>query len=257
MPDSLVQVTAGDIVLLCGAGLAGGFVNSIAGGGSLLVFPALIATGLGTVAANVTNSIALWPGYIGTLFGLGPLVRSQTAQARRLAAVACLGSALGCAVLLSTPTRAFTVVVPFLVIGATLLVALQPAIARRVGTEHGTHPRVLLVAVGLGAVYGGYFGGGLGVILLAVIGLTMAAPLRETNALKSIVSLMVATVALVAFVAFGPVHWLEVAITAPTALVGGILGGRLAASVNERVLRAAIVAFGLSVGVWLAVRAFR
>ncbi|HEY3086851.1 MAG TPA: sulfite exporter TauE/SafE family protein [Jatrophihabitantaceae bacterium] len=246
-----------DIALLCGAGLLGGFVNSIAGGGSLLVFPALVATGLGTVAANVTNSVALWPGYVGTLFGLGPLVNTQTRRARQLAVVASLGSAVGCAVLLLTPARAFTVVVPFLVIGASILVAAQPAIARRTTTSRVSHPRALTIAVGAGAVYGGYFGGGLGVILLAVIGLTIAVPLRETNALKSIISLIVATVALVAFAVFGPVHWLEVAIVAPTALLGGVLGGRLAAVVNERLLRVAIVVFGLAIGTWLAVRAFR
>jgi uncharacterized protein len=249
-------VTAADIVLLCGAGLAGGIVNSIAGGGSLLVFPALVATGLGTVAANVTNSVALWPGYVGTLFGLGSLVNTQARRARGLAPAACIGAAAGCALLLSTPARAFNVIVPFLVIGASLLVAAQPAITRRVSSEHESHPRALAIAVGIGAVYGGYFGGGLGVILLAVIGLTLFQPLRETNALKSIVSLIVATVSLVAFAIFGPVHWTEVAITAPTALIGGVLGGRLAAVVNERALRVAIVAFGLGVGVWLAVRAF-
>jgi uncharacterized membrane protein YfcA len=249
-------VTAADIVLLCGAGLAGGIVNSIAGGGSLLVFPALVATGLGTVAANVTNSVALWPGYVGTLFGLGSLVSTQARRARGLAPAACIGAAAGCALLLSTPARAFNVIVPFLVIGASLLVAAQPAITRRVSSEHESHPRVLVIAVGIGAVYGGYFGGGLGVILLAVIGLTLFQPLRETNALKSIVSLIVATVSLVAFAIFGPVHWTEVAITAPTALIGGVLGGRLAAVVNERALRVAIVAFGLGVGVWLALRAF-
>jgi uncharacterized membrane protein YfcA len=250
-------MTAADIVLLCGAGLVGGMVNSIAGGGSLLLFPALVATGLGPVAANVTNSVALWPGYVGTLFGLGSLVSTQARRARELALTACVGAAIGCAVLLSTPTRAFNVVVPFLVIGASLLVAAQPAIARRIGTEHESHPRALVVAVGIGAVYGGYFGGGLGVILLAVIGLALAVPLRETNALKSIVSLIVGTVSLIAFAIFGPVHWTEVAITAPTALIGGVLGGRLAASVNERALRIAIVVFGLGVGAWLAVRAFR
>ncbi len=250
-------MSVGDIVLLCGAGLAGGFVNAVAGGGSLLLFPALVATGLGTVAANVTNSVALWPGYVGTLVGLGPLVREQWPRACKLVFVSCLGAGVGCAVLLGTPTRAFSVVVPFLVLGATLLVAAQPAIARRIGTEHHAHPRMLIGAVGLGAVYGGYFGGGLGVILLAVIGLAGAGPLRATNAVKSAVSLVVATVALVAFVLFGPVHWLEVAITAPTALAGGIIGGRMAASVNERLLRAAIVAFGLAIGAWLAVRAFR
>jgi uncharacterized membrane protein YfcA len=115
---------------------------------------------------------------------------------------------------------------------------------------------VLLIAVGASAVYGGYFGGGLGVILLAVLGLTIVAPLRETNALKSIIQLIVATVALVAFAVFGPVHWLEVAIVAPTALLGGVLGGRLAAVINERLLRIAIVVFGLAIGTWLAVRAF-
>jgi uncharacterized membrane protein YfcA len=159
--------------------------------------------------------------------------------------------------LLSTPARAFNVVVPFLVIGASLLVAAQPVIARRIGTEHRSHPRALVLAVGVGAIYGGYFGGGLGVILLAVIGLTVAAPLRETNALKSIVSLIVATASLVTFAIFGPVHWTEVAIAAPTALIGGMVGGRVAASVNERALRVAIVLFGLGVGSWLAVRAFR
>jgi hypothetical protein len=249
-------VTVGDVVLLSGAALVGGMVNSIAGGGSLLLFPALVATGLGTVAANVTNSVALWPGYVGTLFGLGPLAKAQARRARELALAATIGAAAGCALLLSTPARAFNVVVPFLVIGASLLVAAQPVIARRIGTEHRSHPRALVLAVGVGAIYGGYFGGGLGVILLAVIGLTLAVPLRETNALKSIVSLIVATASLVAFAIFGPVHWTEVAIAAPTALIGGVLGGRIAASVNERALRVAIVLFGLGVGAWLAVRAF-
>jgi uncharacterized protein len=146
--------------------------------------------------------------------------------------------------------------VPFLVIGASIVVAAQPVIARRIGATHTSRPRALVVGVGTAAVYGGYFGGGLGVILLAVIGLTISVPLRETNALKSIISLIVATVALGAFAIFGPVHWLEVGVVAPTALLGGVLGGRLAAVVNERVLRIAIVVFGLAIGVWLAVRAF-
>lgn len=249
-------MSAVDIVLIGAAALGGGVVNSVAGGGSLVLFPALVATGLGPVAANVTNSVALWPGYVGTLFGLGSLVNAQVPRARELALVACVGSAAGCAVLLSTPAQAFNVVVPFLVIGASLLVAAQPVIARRLGGEHESHPLALVTAVGTGAVYGGYFGGGLGVILLAVIGLTIAAPLREINALKSIVSLIVATVALAAFVIFGPVRWADVAVAAPAALVGGVLGGRLAVSVDERVLRAVVVALGLGVGAWLALRAF-
>ena len=110
---------------------------------------------------------------------------------------------------------------------ASLLVAAQPAITRRLRDNDGRHrerPRALLIAVAVSCVYGGYFGGGLGVILLAVIGLTLAAPLRQTNALKSIISVIVATVSLLAFALFAPVHWLEVAIAAPSALLGGILG---------------------------------
>jgi hypothetical protein len=253
-------VAASDIGLLCAAGLVGGFVNSIAGGGSLVLFPALIATGVGSVAANVTNSVALWPGYVGTLFGLGPLVREQAHRGRSLAPTAAIAAAAGCALLLLTPQRAFDLVVPVLVIAASLLVGIQPVITRRLRTEDGRHqerPRALLVAVGLSCVYGGYFGGGLGVILLAVIGLTLAAPLRQTNALKSIISVIVATVSLVAFALFAPVHWLDVAIAAPSALLGGVIGGRFARRVDERVLRAGIVVFGLIVGVWLAVRAAR
>jgi uncharacterized protein len=258
--DSLAVVAATDIVLLCAAGLVGGFVNSLGGGGSLVLFPALVATGLGSVAANVTNSVALWPGYVGTIVGLGPLVREQLPRARWLAPVAAAGAAAGCAILLLTPHRAFDVVVPILVIAASLLIAAQPAITRRVARGDGVHrarPVALLTTVGVGCVYGGYFGGGLGVILLAVIGLTLEAPLRETNALKSIVSVVVATVSLVAFAVFAPVHWLDVAVAAPSALLGGVVGGRLARYVDERLLRIGVVGFGLLVGGWLAVRAIR
>jgi uncharacterized membrane protein YfcA len=162
--------------------------------------------------------------------------------------------------LLLTPERAFDLVVPALVIAASLLVAAQPAITRRLMTSDGRHrerPHALHIAVAISCVYGGYFGGGLGVILLAVIGLTLAAPLRQTNALKSIIAVIVATVSLLAFVLFAPVHWVEVAIAAPSALLGGILGGRFARRVDEGLLRVGIVVFGLLVGGWLTVRAIR
>jgi uncharacterized protein len=257
---SLGTVAVTDIGLLCVAGLIGGFVNSIAGGGSLVLFPALVATGVGSVAANVTNSVALWPGYIGTLVGLGSLVHDQASRARTLAPTAAVAAAAGCALLLLTPQRAFDVVVPILVIGASLLVAAQPVITRRLSAGEGKHrerPRALLIAVGVASVYGGYFGGGLGVILLAAIGLTLVEPLRQTNALKSIIQVIVATVSLVAFVLFAPVHWLDVAIAAPSALLGGLIGGRFVRRVDERLLRIGIVVFGLLVGTWLAVRAVR
>lgn len=250
-------MTIADIALLIGAGFIGGFVNAVAGGGSLLVFPALVATGLGTVAANVTNSVALWPGYIGNLVGLGQTAVDEAKARVDLGLISFVGAAAGSALLLTTPKGAFDFIVPVLVILASVLIGLQPTIARRIGADQHRRPVALRVAVGLGAVYGGYFGGGLGVILLASIGLTMVAPLREMNVLKAVLTMAVSTVSLLAFVFFAPVHWGEVAIIAPAALVGGALGGRAARVVNEQALRIAVVVFGLLIGVWLAVRAYR
>jgi uncharacterized membrane protein YfcA len=249
-------VHGAQVALVAGAGLIGGFVNSIAGGGSLLLFPAFLAGGLGTVAANVTNSVALWPGYVGNVVALGRA--DLPARARRPVLVAsALGSGAGCALLLLSPARAFAVVVPFLVLGASALLAAQPRIKRWLGGHTADRGGYLVAGVTLSSVYGGYFGGGLGVILMALLGLTVAAPLPRVNVLKGIIQLIVATVSLVVFAVFGPVDWVAALIVAPLSLLGGILGGRLARRLSERVLRSCVVAFGTAVGIWLAVRAFR
>lgn len=248
-------MSVGQDFLIGAAGLVGGFVNAIAGGGSLLLFPALVAGGLGTVPANVTNSVALWPGYVGNVLALG--VRDRPAASRwPVYLVAILGAAGGCALLLLTPASAFDIVVPFLVLGASALLAAQRRLKRWLGGHTGERPGLLLAGTAAGAVYGGYFGGGLGVILLALLGLTVAAPLSQVNVLKGILQLVVATVSLVAFAIFGPIDWVAAAIVAPTALVGGVVGGRLAKRLSEPVLRACVVSFGVVVGAWLAVRAF-
>ena len=246
---------AADLVFVSGAGLVGGFVNSIAGGGSLLLFPALVASGLGTVAANVTNSVALWPGYLGNVAALGPADRPGRSQWRVLLVTA-VGAAAGCALLLSTPASAFDVVVPFLVLGASALLALQPRIKRALGGPARDRHSHLLAGAFAGSVYGGYFGGGLGVILMALLGLTVAAPLTKVNALKGVLQLLVSTVSVIAFAIFGPVNWLAAVLIAPLSLLGGVIGGRLVRRLSEPVLRTCVVVFGLAVGVWLLIRAF-
>ncbi|WAU81146.1 sulfite exporter TauE/SafE family protein [Streptomyces sp. Qhu-G9] len=244
----------GDVVLIGGAGLVGGFVNSIAGGGSLLLFPALVAGGLGTVAANVTNSVALWPGYLGNVAALRGSSRPSSVMS--LAVVSAVGAAAGCALLLLTPSRTFSVAVPFLVLGASALLAFQPRLRALLGADEGDHRVRLYAGTLAGAVYGGYFGGGLGVILMALLGLTLSAPLAEVSVLKGTLQLVVATVSLVVFALFGPVHWMIALVVAPASLVGGVLGGRLATRLSEPVLRAAVVGFGVLAGVWLGIRAF-
>ncbi len=248
-------MNAGQLTLVCGAGLVGGFVNSIAGGGSLLLFPALVASGMGTVPANVTNSVALWPGYIGNVVALGPDDRPGRSQ-WPLFLVSAVGAAAGCALLLLTPASAFDVVVPFLVLGASALLGFQPRIKAALGGHVADRRGHLLAGAGLGGLYGGYFGGGLGVILMALLGLTIAAPLTHVNALKGVLQLLVSTVSLLVFATFGPVDWVAAVLIAPLSLIGGVIGGRFVRRLSEPVLRACVVSFGVIVGVWLAIRAF-
>lgn len=251
----MTDLTSADFAVCVGAGLIGGWINSVAGGGSLILYPALVASGLPSVNANVTNSVSLWPGYAGNMVGLGPAARENAPTMQRLAAPSVIGAVVGCALLLVTPTRAFDLLVPFLVIGASLLLAWQPRLQKALNKDRAQHPATLLISTGLAAVYGGYFGGGLGVILLAVLGLTLGAGLRVSNAVKGGLSLLINTVSVVVFAFFGPVSWALVAAVAPATLIGGLIGGRFASTVDEARLRVVVVTFGLAVGGWLAVRA--
>ncbi len=248
-------------VALLAAGLAAGAVNAVAGGGSLITFPTLLAIGLAPVPANVTNSIAVSPGYVASVAGsrqdLGALAASRgRRQLLALVPTALAGAALGCLLLLATPARAFDIVVPFLVLGATAALGLQPQLRNLVG--HPRHPRRtgwLHVTVGLSAVYGGYFGAALGVMLVAALGLVLDESLARISALKNAVSMVVGLATVVAFAVFGPVDWAAAAVVAPASLVGGYAGARLARRLPADLLRWIIVAVGATVGITLLVRA--
>jgi uncharacterized membrane protein YfcA len=251
-------VSGGEVVLVVLAGLACGAINAIAGGGTLVLFPALVATGMGTLAANVTNSVSAWPGYLGAVMGFRAEVDRHRGAIPPLGAATALGALGGCCLLLATPSSTFDVIVPALVAAAALLLAAQPAIARRARSagHRGVRHRVLLQRGGalLAGVYGGYFGGVLGVIFLAVLGATSELSLRTLNGLKSVLQLTVASVTVVVFGLFGPVQWTAVAIASPSALVGGLVGAHVARRIDDRHLRAGVVVFALAVAVYLAVR---
>lgn len=246
-----------DAVLIALAGFLAGGVNAIAGGGSLISFPALVAIGLPTLDANVTNTTAIWPGYLGSAAAYREELADQRTRLRALAVTGAIGGVVGSAILLVADDAVFDTVVPFLVLAGSALLALQPRIAalvvERAQTERNATVQ-LHVAVFLAAVYGAYFGGGLGVILLAVLGIYVADHLQRLNALKSALSLLVNTVALVAFALFGPVDWLAVAVVAPAALAGGYVGARLARRLSPQTLRSTVVVFGVVVAVWLFLR---
>ncbi|MQA32490.1 sulfite exporter TauE/SafE family protein [Modestobacter roseus] len=250
-------MSAVDLLIAAGVALLAGGINSIAGGGSLILFPVLVALGLGTVAANVTNSIAQWPGYIGGVLGFR---REYAGQRRRLiafAVVAVLGGTVGSILLLTLPSEAFDTIVPVLVLLASLLLAAQPLVTTRLKrreTDRRTgDPAWLYVALFLATVYGGYFGGALGVILVGVLGLGLGR-LKLANAMKSAIATVTATVTVVVFGLFGPVSWAYVAVCAPASLVGGFLGAKVATRIPTTPLRVLIVVFGVAVSIYLFLR---
>jgi hypothetical protein len=253
-----MSLSAAGALLIGGAGFAAGAVNAVAGGGSLISFPALLAVGYPSLHANVTNTVSVWPGYLGGVAAYRGELTDQRHRARVLAPVALVGAAVGAVILLTTPDDVFKRIVPFLVLFACGLLALQPRIQRRVASRRGDAatgiPVQLHVTTFVGGVYGAYFGAGLGVILLAVLGIFLNESLQRVNALKSLMSLLINTVALIAFALFGPVEWVAVAIVAPASLVGGYVGGRLARRLKPSTLRWTVITFGTVVGLVLLVK---
>jgi uncharacterized protein len=253
----VTDASPGTLAFLLVAGLVAGAVNAAAGGGSLLVFPSLLAVGLPPLAANVTNSVAQWPGYLGIVAGARRDLHGQGRRILLTSAVSVVGSAVGCALLLALPTAVFDTVVPVLVLLASGLFALQPLLRGWTAPTPDKPDRLgtLLPTVFLAAVYGGYFGGALGVILIATLSLFAHDSLVRLNALKGLLSLVVASVTVVYFAIGAPVDWLAVAVLAPSTLVGGYVGALVARRSPERVLRAAVVLLGVAVGVYLLLSA--
>lgn len=237
------------------AALAAGAVNAIAGGGSLITFPVLVAVGLPPVTASVTNTVAMCPGYLGATFAQRRDLVGQGRRVARLLPVGAAGGAAGAFLLLHTGARAFQVIVPFLILLAAVLVALQDPLRRWItGQGRPGHAEAwAIVPIGLAAIYGGYFGAGLGVMILAALGVVLADSLLRINALKQSISLAVNVAAALVFLAWGPIDWAITLVMAGGALAGGALGGVLSSRVPAKVLRVLIVVLGLTVaGVYLA-----
>lgn len=237
------------------AGLAAGLVNALAGGGSLISFPVLTALGLSPLIANLTNTVALTPGYLGAAWSQRRDLVGQGERIRLLVPAACLGGVLGGVLLLHSAERLFTAMVPWLILFGSSLLALQPPLRRLMRSSAGNPrprrlPIPLIGAVGLAAVYGGYFGAGLSVIFLAVLGLAMADSLTRLNALKQFLSFATNSCAAIVLMISGRVDWPLALIVAVASIVGGALGGALAHRVDAEVLRWLVVVLGVAIGFW-------
>lgn len=241
------------------AAFAAGAINAVAGGGSLVSFPALIAVGYPAKPANVTNTVALWPGYLGGSLAYRPELRRERRRVLLLLAPSIMGALAGSAILLATPGDTFRAIVPFLILFAAALLVFQDRLAalaqahRLASRADGHVPLPLHAAMFILAVYGAYFGAGLGIMTIAVLAVLLPDDIQHSNALKGMLSLLINAVAVVYFAAFGPVRWLPAVIMAGGALAGGYLGVGLARRLGPLWLRRAIVAYAVVVAVVLLI----
>lgn len=253
----MVTLSEWQFILVGLAAVAAGAVNALAGGGTLISFPMLTAVGVPAVAANVTNTIALSPGYLGATIAQAGDLRGQARRLQLLLPASIVGGVMGGIVLLNTEERLFRALVPFLILLASALLAVQEPVRawvlRRSGqAADSTSEAWTTLPVAMAAIYGGYFGAGVSVIVLAVLGLVLDDTLTRLNALKQAISFSINIAAAVFFLFSGQVVWSAALVMAIGAVVGGALGGRLAGRIQPGTLRRIVVIIGVVIaGIYL------
>jgi hypothetical protein len=249
-----------EYLLIAIASVAAGAINALAGGGTLITFPMLTLVGIPALAANVTNTVALCPGYLGATIAQSHELLGQEEHLCWCLPAGLIGGVLGGVLLLHTGEHAFRAMVPFLILLASVLLAVQERLrawlvrrAEHAGGRAASN-KWAAGAVGVAAIYGGYFGAGLSVIVLATLGLTIDDSLTRLNALKQAIALCINVAAAVFFLFSGKVVWPAAIVMAAGALLGGVLGGRLAGRIQPAMLRRIVVAVGLVVAIIYLVR---
>jgi uncharacterized membrane protein YfcA len=255
-------MTPGTAAVLFGVAVVGGIINSIAGGGTFVVFPTLLISGVPPIQANATNTMALWPGVVFSLLA----VRRQAMQAKfkgTLAVASLIGGALGALLLLKTPPALFELSVPFLLLFATTMFALNPVVARQLTLRRGGPPtigraRVLatVAIIFLIAIYGGYFGGGIGILILAALGLLGLTDFHDMNAFRLILSCAANAIAVAVFALAGAVAWPQASIMLVGSILGGYGGARVSRRIRAAVLRRLVIALGLAMSAYFFYRVF-
>lgn len=237
-------------------------MNSIAGGGTLVTFPAIVALGLPPLTANATSTVGLWPAAVGSMWGYRAELAGTRPWVIRFTLPSLIGGALGALLLLETGQARFARIVPFLVLGATLLFMLQGPLLRALGRHPAAAPGAgaplwvfLAIQLGVG-IYGGYFGAGIGILMLATLELMGFSNIHQMNGLKNWGGLLMNAVAALLFVASGVVNWPVALAMAAGGLLGGYAGSRMAQRVGQRWVRRAVSAIGLLSFVWLLFRPF-
>lgn len=237
-------------VVMFAAAFFAGAVNSVAGGGTLLTFPVLIWLGLDPKVANATSTVALWPGLFGGLFGYRREMSHSSLILMRLGAISVVGGGVGAWLLIVTPSPTFARLVPFLILFATFLFMFQGPVTRwlHIPAASGESTKAwwtgALIFQFFSAVYGGYFGAGNGILMLAAMGLLGLHDIHRANGIKNFLGICINSVAVVAFSILHMVSWPRAFLMAAAALVGGAVGARTAQRVGRVFIRRAIVVIG-------------
>jgi uncharacterized protein len=253
------MLTGTEIAIAGLAAVAAGLANSLAGGGTLITFPALIALGIPPVAANVTNTVALSPGYLGGALAQRDDLNGQGTRLILLVPAAIVGGVIGAFILLVIGAAIFPVLVPFLILFGCVLLIIQERVRNWIRNRPeppGSHAgnRYSPLTMTLASIYGGYFGAGLSVIVLAILGISYDDSLTRLNALKQCISLTANTAAAAVFVFSGSVIWSYAAVMAMGALAGGAIGGKIAGAIDPVMLKWVVVGVGTVVGVVLLLK---
>lgn len=238
------------ILLLLAAAFVAGVINSIAGGGTLITFPVLIWLGLDAKVANATSTVALWPGLFGGLFGYRKELENSSAILLRLGITSVIGGAIGAWLLIWTPSPIFARLVPFLILFATILFMAQGPINRRLRLQPiVAEPKLIwwlgaIVFQFFSSIYGGYFGAGNGILMLAALGLLGLHDINRANGIKNFLGICINSIAVVSFALSHLVVWPIALMMAGAALIGGYAGSKGAVRVGQSVVRKAIVVIG-------------
>jgi len=245
-----------ELVIVGIAAVGAGAVNALAGGGTLISFPVLLALGVPPITANITNAVALCPGYFGATIAQRQNLSGQRQRLWICIPAGLIGGLVGGMILLRTGERTFQALVPYMLFIASALLAVQDrvraAVTRRLSNpQHARHAAIsVAIPVALAGIYGGFFSAGMSVLILAVLGMTLDDTLTRLNALKQAVSFSVNIAAAVFFLFSGHVLWIVAAVMAAGALIGGAIGGQVASRMKPTALRWIVVAVGFALAVY-------
>ena len=245
-----------EAIAILAAGLAAGTINTIVGSGSLITFPTLLAFGYSPVLANVSNTVGLVPGSLSGAIGYRRELGGQRGRMIRLGLAAAAGGLTGALLLLALPAATFQRVVPILILGSVVLIAIQPRLSRAMGDRRvagAEHTIPLVVTLYLTGIYGGYFGAGQGVIMMALLGVFLPDDLQRLNGLKNFLAVLINGVAAVLFILLSPIAWPAAILLAIGAIIGGQVGALVGRRLPANVLRGAIIVVGTVVGVRLLI----